>query len=290
MRYEKPHLSIEQQVDLLRARGMVGDPDFMAGCLRQANYHRLAAYWHPYRDLDHRFKAGTRFEHIWRLYVFDRRLRLLILDALERFEVGLRTAFALHHSRLYGPFGYAEQPESLPKMGEGEHRLFLQKLRRQLINQSKDPYFAHFLDKYGDEHELPPIWSAVELMDFGQMMRLYQTSPRQVKKGMAEPLGIPTEVLGSWIVSLLATRNLCAHHARVWNRVLGVRPKELPAERFPEWHTPRKVDMSRIHGTLSICAHLIRKLAPHSAWENRLKELLEAFPDIPRTWMGFPTD
>lgn len=290
MRYEKPHLPIEQQVELLCQRGMGGDRDLMAGYLRQANYHRLAAYWHPYRDSGHRFKAGTNFEHIWRLYVFDRRLRLLILDALERFEVGLRTAFALHHSRLYGPFGYAEQPESLPKMGPREHEAFMQKLRRHLHSHSKDPYFAHFLDKYGDEHALPPIWSAVELMDFGQIMRLYQTSPRQVKRSIAEPLGIPTEVLGSWIVSLLATRNLCAHHARVWNRVLGVRPKELPAERFPEWHTPRKVDMSRIYGTLRICAHLIRKVAPQSAWEDRLKELLEAFPDIPMTWMGFPED
>ena len=290
MKYTKPHLTIEQQVELLRSRGMQGDPDFMASCLQQANYHRLAAYWHPFRESDHSFRPGTRFEFIWRLYVFDRRLRLLILDAVERFEVGLRTAFALRHSRAYGPFGYADERDSLPKMPREEHEAFLLKLRRQLDNQSKDPFFAHFLEKYGDAHVLLPIWAAVELMDFGQVMRLYQASPRQIKKSIAEPIGIPTEVLGSWIVSLLATRNLCAHHARVWNRVLGVKPKELPADRYPEWHSPHKVDMTRVFGTLRICAHITRKLAQRSAWESRLEALLKEFPEIPRSWMGFPAD
>lgn len=288
MRYDKPHLSIKEQVNLLLARGMHGDPAFISLSLQQANYHRLAAYWYPYRTENHRFKDGTTFEPIWQLYLFDRRLRLLILDAIERIEVGLRTAFAHHHSLMFGPFGYAQNRASLPKMNLDEHVQFLEKLQRQVKHQSRDPFIGHFISKYGDCHRELPIWAAVELMDFGQMMRLYQASPRQIKRSIAEPLGIPTEVLGSWIVSLLSTRNLCAHHARIWNRVLGVRPKELPAERYPEWHQPNKVDMSRIYGTLLICEHLVGRIAPKSAWSSRLKSLLNLFPEVPRTAMGFP--
>ena len=42
----------------------------------------------------HQFQAGTGFEDVFNLYVFDRELRLLVLDAIERFEVSLRTQLA----------------------------------------------------------------------------------------------------------------------------------------------------------------------------------------------------
>lgn len=288
MRYDKPHLTVEKQVELLRERGMGGSPDFIAQKLRVANYHRLAAYWHPYRLADHSFKPGTDFGLIWRLYVFDRRLRLLVLDAIERFEVSLRTQFAYHHTLRFGPFAYAEQAESLPKMTPDEHEKLRRKIAKQLEQQKHDPYFAHFMQKYGDAHEVPPLWAAVELMEFGQLMHCYQCAPSAIKRVIADSYGVPSKVLGSWVVSLLATRNICAHHGRLWNRVLGVRPKELPKERFPEWHEPHVVDMSRIYGTLEICRLLIRKTAPGSSWEKRLRDLIVEFPEVPLEWMGFP--
>lgn len=288
MRYTKPHLSVDEQVQLLQERGMTGDPKFIARKLRAANYHRLAAYWHPYRQPDHSFRPGTSFEHVWRLYTFDRRLRLLVLDAIERFEVSLRTQFAYHHSSLFGPFGYAENASSLPKMTPREHADFLEKVAKQLERQMRDPYFSHFVEKYGDTHQVPPLWAAVELMEFGQLMNCYQCSPSAVKSTLADNYGVPSKVLGSWIVSLLSTRNICAHHGRLWNRVLGVRPMELPADRYPDWHTPQKTDMSRVFGTLRGCHLLLGKIAPESGWAQRVNDLLQAYPDIPRGQMGFP--
>ncbi len=288
MRYTKPHLSVEDQVQLLLERGMSGSPELITRKLKAANYHRLAAYWHPYRLPDHSFRPGTSFEHIWRLYTFDRRLRLLVLDAIERFEVSLRTQFAYHHSILFGPFGYADRFDSLPKMSSDERAKFLEKVSKQLDQQKRDPYFSHFIERYGDTHKVPPLWAAVELMEFGQLMNCYQCAPSAVKRTLAENYGIPSKVMGSWIVSLLSTRNICAHHGRLWNRILGVRPKELPLDRYPDWHSPEKTDMSRIFGTLRACYILLRRIAPESGWAQRLNDLLYAYPDIPREQMGFP--
>lgn len=40
---------------------------------------------------DERFIEETSFDQIWRLYIFDRQFRLVVLDAIELIEVYFRT-------------------------------------------------------------------------------------------------------------------------------------------------------------------------------------------------------
>ena len=96
--YSKPPTTFSQQVDLLEQRGLViADKAKAEFYLSQLNYYRFAAYCLPFeQDHDsHQFRAGTCFEDVFNLYIFDRELRLLVLDAIERFEVSLRTQLAL---------------------------------------------------------------------------------------------------------------------------------------------------------------------------------------------------
>ena len=89
MKYTKPALTFEQQADLLLTRGMTGDRAAVIQRLRVVNYYRLSGYWFPYRRLDDSFEPGTTFDTVWQHYVFDRRLRLLVMDAVERMEVAV---------------------------------------------------------------------------------------------------------------------------------------------------------------------------------------------------------
>jgi abortive infection bacteriophage resistance protein len=292
MRYEKDHLGIEMQVARLVERGMQGDPAFIAEKLSAANYHRLTAFWHPFRGDGDTFKSNTQFTDIWRRYTFDRRLRLLILDAIERFEVALRTQFAYYHSRHFGPFGYFENDSSLPKFDQEKRRDFKGKIRK-ILNPGgdkplRDPYLIHFKEKYGDLHPVPPVWAAVDHIDFGTLMHMHLGATNSVKKPVSKLFGIPGAVLESWLPALHSVRNICAHHERIWNRVLGIRLHELPIERFPGWHAPHKVDMGRTYGLLLACDLIVTKIAPLSKWRCRLHELLESYPEIPRAEMGFP--
>ena len=50
--------------------------------------------------------------------MLDRRLRLLVMDAVERIEVAVRTQLSYHHARRHGPFAYGSDATSLPKLRE----------------------------------------------------------------------------------------------------------------------------------------------------------------------------
>jgi abortive infection bacteriophage resistance protein len=104
MQYAKPPLTIERQAGLLIERGMSGDRELMINRLSVVNYFRLSGYWHTFKSADGRFVPGTSFEEVWNRYVFDRRLRLLAIDAIERIEVAVRARLAYEHAHAYGPF------------------------------------------------------------------------------------------------------------------------------------------------------------------------------------------
>ena len=94
--YQKPALSFQEQLDQLKSRGLIVDDESLATSqLSSISYYRLSAYWYPFRlrnDQGHvgdDFIAGTSFSDVVELYEFDRQLRLLVIDALERVEVFL---------------------------------------------------------------------------------------------------------------------------------------------------------------------------------------------------------
>jgi abortive infection bacteriophage resistance protein len=218
------------------------------------NYYRLSGYWYPFRQGDdHEFLPGTSFETIWRRYTFDRQLRLLTLDAIERFEVAIRTQFAYHHSKDHGPFGYATDPTSRPKLKGEDFVTFYSSLLDEL-DRSKEPFIKHFKEKYRDEHDVPPIWQAVEVMTFGSVVTLYRHTTHRVKQAIASEFGVPDAIMDSWLLSLNTVRNICAHHSRFWNKEMGNKPK-IP--HYPDWQKPveirneRSFGIRRVHGTRS---------------------------------------
>ena len=91
MKFGKPPLSYADQANLLIARGLiVGNRDVLLSQLASVGYYRLCAYWYPFKQADETFVTGTSFDTIWDRYVFDRHLRLLVMDAIERVEVAVR--------------------------------------------------------------------------------------------------------------------------------------------------------------------------------------------------------
>lgn len=94
----KRWLSFEDQLRQLEARGLtVDDSAATLDYLERLGYYRLSGYWYPLRKIDVAasraqgkpvrqdvFIENSRFEHVVQLYVFDKKLRLLTMDALER--------------------------------------------------------------------------------------------------------------------------------------------------------------------------------------------------------------
>ena len=110
-RYAKPSLTVDDQVKLLETRGMrVSDSKFAVNALSTVSYYRLSAYSYPFRSRPDagRFRDGTTFEEVWRYYRFDRRLKNVVLDGVERVEIATRTKIVNRFTEQYGPFGYRE--------------------------------------------------------------------------------------------------------------------------------------------------------------------------------------
>lgn len=112
----KPWQSFPDQLQILKSRGLQVDDDEAAlRHLARIGYYRLSGYWYPMRVTDKtasarekrpvrldRFVEGSRFEDVVRLYIFDAKLRLLALDALERIELAVRVDVA-HLLGKYDP-------------------------------------------------------------------------------------------------------------------------------------------------------------------------------------------
>jgi abortive infection bacteriophage resistance protein len=290
MKFTKPPLTLEQQADLLLSRGMVGDRHLMVSRLRVVNYYRLSAYWYPFRNPDDTLKPGTTFDDIWQRYVFDRRLRLLAMDAIERIEVALRTQLAYHHAHHHStPFAYASDSTALPNLSADQRARFLEQIQEE-TQHSKETFVNHFRNKYGADHTYLPVWMACEIMTFGCLLTFYRGSHHTIQRAIGAVVGVHDVVLSSWLLALNTIRNICAHHGRLWNRELGVKPKLPEPRRNPQWHAPVVVGNDRIFGILTICKHCLDRIAPQSHWGDRVRELLEEFPKIPRLNMGIPNN
>jgi abortive infection bacteriophage resistance protein len=287
MKYIKPHLTFEDQARRLISRGLVADEDILVSRLETVSYYRLSAYLYPYRNSgEDTFLPGTTLDTVWYHYTFDRQLRLHMMDAIERVEVAMRTQLVYHFSQTFGAFGYRDI-RNLPAINQGHYHSWVEDLRKE-VGRSRETFIDHFQHKYGDEHDMPPIWMLAEIMSFGHMVTFFNGASDSIRQQIADQYGIPREVLSSWLLSINYVRNICAHHGRLWNRELGIKPAIPRINKHPQWHSPCRTPNERIFSILTILRFLLERIAPSSQWSHRLETLFALYPDIPKSHMGFP--
>ncbi|MHB9070750.1 MAG: Abi family protein [Sedimentisphaerales bacterium] len=287
MRYTKPPLSFEKQAELLISRGLEADKDGLVAKLRVVNYYRLSGYWYPFRHPNtDTFKPNATIDKIWRRYTFDRQLRLLTMDAIERIEIAIKTSIIYHHSHSYGAFGYTA-PIYLPNLDDRHYSGFMDKIKEATL-RSKEAFVEHFKKTYGDTHSLLPIWMAAEIMTFGMMLTMFRGIEMKLQQTIAREYNISDKVLLSWLVAINTIRNVCAHHGRLRDRVLDYTPMIPRANKYPEWHSPVGIPQDRIFGILTILKYMMNIIAPQSGWSGRFKDLLDKYQEIPIASMGMP--
>ncbi|MEO5347743.1 MAG: Abi family protein [Magnetococcus sp. YQC-9] len=288
MRYDKPHTSFAQQIALLQSRGMIIDDYAQAiHCLTHLNYYRLVAYWLPFEEehATHRFRPGTRFSEVLNLYEFDRKLRLLMMDAIERVEVSLRTQWAYYLSKEHGSHAYmlpslCVNPETFKKNLDN---------LKESIHNSHEIFVKHYLDKY-TEPNLPPIWACCELLTFGALSRWYaDLRPKPIRRAIANTFGFDDDVLESFLRHLNLIRNDCAHHHRLWNRSFTITmriPRSKPMELVENFC---KENCRKIYNALVMLVWIMERIEPNNDWQNRLLAIIQQHAIDPSA-MGFPAD
>ncbi|MFC1497347.1 Abi family protein [Verrucomicrobiota bacterium] len=291
MKYAKPSLTFEQQADLLLERGLNADRDTLITRIKEVNYYRLSAYWYTFRipdNPDDRLRDDTTFDVIWNRYVFDRHLRLLIMDAIERVEISVRTRLTETFTQKYGPMGYIKPEGFGPDFDVEDHGRLVGEIRRN-ARRSQEDFVKHFKWKYGDKDL--PLWMAVEIMTFGNLFTMFRHMDLHMQREIANSYGLSAKVLESWLKTLNYVRNLCAHHSRLWNRTLGIKPLIPKPKHVPEWHDPEAIQNNKVYAVLSLLYYMLRRIAPQSHWRSRLEELMSCYhDDVPIEYMGFPVN
>jgi abortive infection bacteriophage resistance protein len=304
MPYTHCALTIEEQIELLMRKGMVAEQDELKRALRNVSYHRLSGYWHPYKTEvlggeDWQFRPKTRFEAIWDRYVFDRQVRLLVFDAVERVEVAIRNDLILNLAVEQGPFGYADA-SNLPNIevvGPAGNVLFCHATlmanarnayRRELRNSN--PVIVEYSSRYPDCDGLLPYWVLLEIVEFGTLSRIFHGLPAATKSKIAARYGLKkASILDSWLDTVRSARNTSCHQGRFWNRKNVLKP-QIPNAKSPEWHYPVDIEpvKDRAFGTLTILKYMLGYIAPQSRWADRLEALFAAHPSIDRSLLGYP--
>jgi len=219
------------------------------------------------------------------LYVFDKRLRLLFLDAIERVEVALRVDIALligqrgawaHRdpAQLHGNFTSKADPVT----GHIEYPRWLERLDRS-FGKSKDEFIKHFKTKYRGADL--PIWIAIELWDFGMLSVFLKGMKHADQTALALKYGIPRpELLASWTRNINNVRNICAHHSRLWNRSPAdqASPSQVGEIAYLDHVSLDLTAQSRIYQTAAILQFFLRKIHPGSSWSDRLKQHMKTLP------------
>lgn len=306
--FNKPFLTLDQQIALLKSRGMViTDDDRAKRYLGKINYYRLSAYWHPFRKrtdingsrtIEEEFQEGVHFSDALNLYIFDKKLRLICLDALERIEVALRADITIELAKidpwahrdpgkLHGHFSRHRRNGS----AQTKHQKWLDKLDDK-AQRSQEDFARHFRQNYAGTHM--PLWVAAELWDFGALSHLYAGLLFPNRDAVAAIYGTVTRgEMESWLRCLNDVRNTCAHHSRLWNRPLVNQPRWPLPGNVPEFdHLANdQRAQTRIYAALLVMRHLLRTISPNSSWCQNLKAHLQAFPEndfVSSKNAGFP--
>lgn len=279
--------------------------------LAQIGYYRLSGYWYPFRNseigllkngkagniIHDDFREGTSFDAVLRLYIFDKKLRLLFLDALERIEISLRTAVALTMGEI-DPWSYRNSNyldrnfcrKVNANFDSTKFEVFIDKCESS-YQKSRETFVEHFRANY---NQPLPVWAAVELWEFGTLSMFIEGMRFSEKTKASEIFSISQpNLFPSWIRTMAFVRNVCAHHNRLWNRPIIAQPKTPAAGTIPllEHLIGDNYALERLYAAAAITRYFLLQINPSSNWNYRFIEVIDQFPEGPGiaiSHAGFP--
>lgn len=231
----------------------------------------------------HKFKQGSNFEQVMVMYRFDKKLRLLLFNEIEKIEIALRTVILHECTLLFNdPFWITN---SSNYSNESKYKNTIARIDRE-IEASHEEFIIHFKDTYTDKY--PPAWMLSEILPLGVLTNIFANLRNpQTRKRVALRFGLQPPVFNSWVTIITLTRNSCCHHARVWNKQNSIMPA-LPKRIFQPWIT-LPTNPLRIYFDICIIKYFVDIISPNNDMLDKINRLLADFPTIDTAVMGFPT-
>ena len=245
----KPFRSIDEQIELLESRGLSCGEGTCETLLREGYYAVINGYNQPFIDLaasaeagDDRFVAGTTFDDVYALCVFDRDLRSVTFRALMEVESTMRSLLAYCFCEVHRgvedylrPTCYTEAAHYLRgrENHEGDLEWMVKTLEHNAHNVSEgddgpDVRVAWYQRMHGGV----PLWILMNELTFGNLRYFFALMRPAEQRRVVERLCLcvgrdpaqvtlePTDVYDD-LVLIVSVRNVCAHEERLYNARFG---------------------------------------------------------------------
>lgn len=284
--YSKPALTYQQQLDQLKGRGLCVEDEHKAlHLLANLSYYRFSAYLHPLLKLpkiEHKFKIDASFDQAFLLYCFDRDLKRLVFHELEKIEISLRAQITYIYAHDENPFWYLNEDLFVNKL---KHSKTIIKIENSFLN-SKTDFAIAYRKKYLNQSS--PSWMALETCDFGTLSQLYSNlAPGISKRKIANYYGLKDTVLVSWLHTFVVIRNICAHHSRLWNTRLNVKPI-IPRKTTHDWIDTAIISNKKSYFVIAMIRYMLFTINPTSTFADKIIDLLKQYPSISPDALGIP--
>lgn len=285
----KPAYTIADQIALLQQRGMLFQNESDAHhFLINISYYRLKGYWWDQQDdlINHTFKANTYFEDVIDRYNFDRHLRLILFDAIERIEIALRTKLIYHMSMEHGGLWYLD--ETLFNNVDLHQKLTIE-LQKE-FNRSQEVFIKDHRNRLQGEE--PDVWKIMEVASMGTLSKIYKNLAPQLpqKAQIAKEMGLNIHSeLSSWLEAITYVRNIIAHHSRLWSRNMVKRPIEKIKNPKGDWLDQgiKPVQAQKAFLIISCMLYLCNEVTPGHQIKTKLIDLFNQNSTIPIYKLGF---
>jgi len=295
--YNKIPLSFQEQLARLESRGLsIIDESKALSYLHEISYYRLSAYFLPYQQSKDVFNAGTTFRQIIDTYTFDRELRLLVFDCIERIEVAIRTQM-IHNMAMQYQDSHWQDNRSLfinPYYNKVGHLIdpftdFQAIISKAKTARTPEVFIKHYTDNYQTPAN-PPSWMCLELLTIGELSHLYLGLKNNIdKKRVADFFDVHHSVFTSWLHTLTYVRNICAHHSRLWNRDLAIEPDKL-LKPVGKWISPPFQNNKRMFYFICVLKYMLLRANPNNSLKEKLQVLFLKHPNVPIRFLGIPSD
>lgn len=304
----KDYIDLRQ---LLESRGMqIQDAPRVERKLAQIGYYRLSGFWYPCRQISFDasgvaimtgvngtpkrkddFLPDTSFDKAFELYLFDKKLRELMLNAIERIEVHVRSVIA-HEVGRQDPLAYRKVQFVNPSKARnfrdkhGKLRNIWQEWSTSQCQKVSKSREEHVVWHFQNNKDIP-FWVAIEAWDFGLLSKYFDLLKGNYQNLICRRLGVVDKqgrpdprILRSWLQEINILRNRCAHHSRIWNQNTNnpLTFLDLPSfSAIAMCFDARK----KLFGLISIIWFLVQKIGPSSNWITEVADVVDQKPDLP---------
>lgn len=216
------------------------------------------------------------------LYRFDKKLRMLLFNEIEKIEIAVREAVMNMTAERTGDIYWLTNNEHFRDQTIFNNSFSM--LSKEYERSTED-FIEHFKNTYSEP--FPPVWIIGELLPMGNVNMYYRNmKDKTLKKQIAQRFSLHAPVFESWLSVLTLTRNACCHHARVWNKINKIIPNDMKKMSRP-WITLPS-DKRRIYYNICIIKYFLDIISPNNDMLGKMNMLFYDYPEIDKAALGFP--